>query len=284
MSNKKVPKITTPTSREQAIALAKDLYGLYIEGVFFGTLDDEFAPEFQVNWSESMMGDFIGSMASNGKAEGTDSGAPRMQKVADAFAIGGVRGGKGFGLSAKKVFDNATPFNWNANVTLVDWDGTGDVWKKYELLKAIALPKTLTSNGTASAMMASLLASFSGGGTLKSGLENAGKALLASTALSIAGEGGLIDEDAMEGAKARSVVTAPDPVHIRIGRYGRTQGSSPIASMKVFIQSVGATFSKEMTAAGPMYATFSITFESVEPMTYESMPVGGGRVEIIGGE
>jgi hypothetical protein len=295
MSNKKVPKITTPTSREQAIKLSQNLHGLFIEGVFFGTLNDDFAPEITVEWSDSMMGDLLGAMASGGKAEGSDGGSSRLAKTADAFAIGGVRSGKGFGVSAKKVFDKATPFNWNANVTIVDWDGDGLVWDRWERLKQYALPKTMTESALLASGFSAGLATLTSGGTLKAAFANAGKATGASVITSIAGKatgasvitsiaGDLIDEEAMEGAKARSVVSAPDPVHIRIGRYAQTQGASPVASMKVLIQSFGATFSKEMTIAGPMYATFAITFETVEPVTYESYPVGGSRVRIIEGE
>jgi len=284
MSNKKVPKITTPTSREQAIALAEDLYGLYIEGVFFGTLNDDFAPEISVEWSDAMMGDLLGSMAVGGKAEGSDGGSPRLAKTADAFAIGGVRSGKGFGLSAKKVFDKASYFNWNANVTIVDWDGTGVVWDRWEMLKSIALPKALSDSEMLNSGLAAGLASLSSGGSLKDSLKNAVMAVAGTAIASVAGAGGLIDDEAMQGALARNAVKAPDPIHIRIGRYAQTQGASPVASMKVFIQSFGATFSKEMTTAGPMYATFTITFETVEPVTYESYPVGGSRVTIVEGE
>lgn len=281
MADAKSDKLTTPTSRAMAINMAQDLYGLHIGGVFFGTMNDDFSPEISVEWSGDAMADFIGALSAGGGGEDAKAPTPKFASMKDAFQIGGVRTGKGFGLAAKKVFDKASYWNWSASVTLVDWDGTGLVWERWEALKNMALPKATTSSGALAGAMAGGITAFAGGGGVEGMAKGALKGLAGAVAVEAVGATGLIDEEAYQGALARSVVSAPDPVHIRIGRYGSTQGASPVASMQVVIESFGASFSKEMTVNGPVSATFNITFSSVEPVTAESMPIGGSRVRII---
>lgn len=266
------PKIISQSIKELTFKYAEDLYGLYINGEFFGVLNEEFSAEYQVNWNDTRTGDLLNALSVGGNAEG--SGGAKLE---DLFALGGVRTGKGFGLGAKKVFDNADYFSWTANVTLVDWDDTGIVWEKYEKLKSLSLPKVVTDSGALSGIASSVISSASGGvGSL---LANAATNLAISGG--VAAAGGTIDQEAYEGALARRVVRAPDPVHVQIGRYASTQGSTPISTMKMVIRTVGSTFSKEFIKSGAMYVIFSIGFESVEPLTYEANPVGGSRVTIV---
>ena len=281
--NKKTDKLVAPTSREVAIAMAEDLFGVYINGTYFGVMNDEFNPETSVSWSDDAMADFIGAISEGGKAEDSNKDKPKANNIRDALQIAGVRSGKGFGLAAKKVFDKASYWSWSANITLIDWEGTGLVWDRWEMLKNLALPAS-TSSALLGGALALGIEAISGDGIgnfvkgIKSNPVGSGIAVaIAATATAMQ------DEEAMAGAMARSVVRAPSPVHLRIGRYAQTQGSSPATTMKMVIDSFGATFSKEMTPNGPVEATFNITFSSVEPLTAESMPVGGARCKVIEG-
>ena len=287
-------KIVSPTSRQMAVATAEDFYGLYIEGIFFGTMNDEFNPEFQVEWDSEGMADLLGSLAPGGKADTSDAPDKKtgglvgaIMSKADAGAkVAGIRSGKGFGIMARKLFDHATYWSWSANVTLVDWDGTGLVWQRWEQLKEMALPHSYVQGGAGAAIAnAGIAAAIQGAvssgtiaGAIKGGLTGVA---LAGGALAFSDLTGLIDEEALQGALQRSTVKAPNPVHIRIGRYGQTQGASPVASMRMVIDSFGASFSKEMTDNGPVAATFTISMSSIEPMTAEAVPVGGSRVTIV---
>jgi hypothetical protein len=232
------------------------------------------------------MADLLSSMSGGGKAE--DASAAAGNKVPNIAAVLGIRSGKGFGIMSKKVFDKANCWSWTANVTLVDWDGTGLVWDRFEWLKNKALPHVTVGGDDAGAASGVLSAGIAG--ALNGGLVGGAKALAAGAAATVGAAvlartvlSPYIDEEALQGALCRSSVKAPEPVHIRIGRYAQTQGASPVASMKVVIDTFGFTASKEMTEAGPVACTFNISFSSVETMTAESVPVGAARVTIVEG-
>lgn len=251
----------------------KDVHGLFINGEYFGLLTEPFAPDFSAEWDDDGYADIVSGLA--GAATEVVAGvSPKAGAVIDAVKkanpqqlgkLAGIHVGEGIGLMAKKMFSKAGYWSWSANVRLVDWDGEGLVFQRVEMLKKLALPSITSAAGAISDVAAS------GAGAINELITGQAREQ----------QGGIIDAEAIAGAMARSVVLAPQPMHIRVGRYANTMGAGASDSMKVVISAFTTSLSMEyIENVGPMWADFSITFDSVEPMVAEAMPIGKSRVTI----
>lgn len=265
-------------NRNETIQKQKENMSLYINGEWFGFLTEQFNPMFSVTWQDSGYANIVKGLAGLAKG-GVVGGLSLFSKRAGEMAnqalnmgqagldiaqegarLNGYVSGQS-GLMKKKIFESPNFWQYTAVVEIVDMEGTGLVLDLFQKLQKMALPSVASK-------------------------ELAGSAgdITASAVGALANQFTDFDTDALAGAISRSVVKAPEPVHIKIGNYANTEGATTLLSIPVVIEQFTPVFSKEQTEKGPIKMELTIEFATVEPMVSDAMPIRGGRVTVNNGE